>query len=130
MPELPEVEVSRLGITPHLLHQRISKIIVRQPQLRWPVPHDIHLAEGLVIEQVRRRAKYLLIDTTLGSIVLHLGMSGRLHIVNADTPVKKHDHIDIVLENGVCLRFFMAGTRFTSTECTDYPWSRAINNRL
>jgi formamidopyrimidine-DNA glycosylase len=105
MPELPEVEVSRLGITPHLLHQRISEIIVRQRQLRWPVPQDIHLAEGLVIQQVRRRAKYLLIDTTLGSIVLHLGMSGRLHIVSADTPVKKHDHIDIVLENGVCLRF-------------------------
>lgn len=104
MPELPEVEVSRLGITPYLENQRIEKIVVRQPQLRWLIPQDIHLAEGLVIQTIRRRAKYLLLDTELGSIVIHLGMSGRLHILPSDAAVKKHDHVDIVMANGFCLR--------------------------
>lgn len=105
MPELPEVEVSRLGISPHLENQRIKKIIVRQRQLRWLIPQDIHLAEGLLIQSIRRRAKYLLLDTELGSIVIHLGMSGRLHVVPSDVEIKKHDHVDIVMENGLCLRF-------------------------
>jgi formamidopyrimidine-DNA glycosylase len=105
MPELPEVEVSRLGISPHLENQVIQTIIVRKRQLRWPIPEDIHQAEGLVITSIRRRAKYLLLDTSKGSIVLHLGMSGKLCVVDSDTEVKKHDHLDIVMQNGVCLRF-------------------------
>lgn len=105
MPELPEVEVSRLGISPHMINQSVDKIIVRKRQLRWPIPMEIHQAEGLVISSIRRRAKYLLLDTTKGSIVLHLGMSGKLCIVDSQTEVKKHDHLDIVLQNGLCLRF-------------------------
>lgn len=105
MPELPEVEVSRLGISPHLEKQIIKQIIVRQPKLRWPVPEQIFQAEGLMIESIRRRAKYLLLDTSKGSIVLHLGMSGKLCVVDAETDVLKHDHIDIVMDNGKCLRF-------------------------
>jgi formamidopyrimidine-DNA glycosylase len=105
MPELPEVEVSRLGITPHLENQVIKEIIVRKRQLRWPIPETIHQAEGLVITSIRRRAKYLLLDTSKGSIILHLGMSGKLCVVDCNTEVKKHDHLDIVMQNGVCLRF-------------------------
>jgi formamidopyrimidine-DNA glycosylase len=105
MPELPEVEVSRMGISPHLTGQVIKQVIVRQPKLRWPVPEAVHLAEGLPVLEVRRRAKYLFIDTKRGSIILHLGMSGKLRVVNTDTPLIKHDHLDIVLTNGVCLRF-------------------------
>lgn len=105
MPELPEVEVSRLGISPHLLGQQIKQVVVRHKQLRWLVPDEVHLAEGLRVNDVRRRAKYLFIDTDAGSIILHLGMSGKLRIVNSDTPVIKHDHLDVVLSNGVCLRF-------------------------
>lgn len=105
MPELPEVEVSRLGISPHLIGQQIKRVVVRHKQLRWLVPDEVHLAEGLRVNDVRRRAKYLFIDTDAGSIILHLGMSGKLRIVNSDTPVIKHDHLDIVLTNGVCLRF-------------------------
>ena len=105
MPELPEVEVSRLGISPHLIGQQIKRVVVRHKQLRWLVPDEVHLAEGLRVNDVRRRAKYLFIDTDAGSIILHLGMSGKLRIVNSDTPVIKHDHLDIVLANGVCLRF-------------------------
>ncbi|MGS2719514.1 bifunctional DNA-formamidopyrimidine glycosylase/DNA-(apurinic or apyrimidinic site) lyase [Paraglaciecola aestuariivivens] len=105
MPELPEVEVSRMGISPFLENQTIDKIIVRKKQLRWLIPDEIHQAEGLVITQVRRRAKYLLLDTAKGSIVLHLGMSGKLCVVDHDTEVKKHDHLDIVMQSGKCLRF-------------------------
>ena len=104
MPELPEVEVSRLGIAPHLLGQRVVSISVRNPQLRWPVPAQIQQAVGQTINTVTRRAKYLLIGTASGQIVLHLGMSGRLRIVDADTPAQKHDHLDIVLASGQCLR--------------------------
>ncbi|MEO9947544.1 MAG: bifunctional DNA-formamidopyrimidine glycosylase/DNA-(apurinic or apyrimidinic site) lyase [Paraglaciecola sp.] len=105
MPELPEVEVSRLGISPHLVNQTIESIVVRQRQLRWPIPNEVHKAEGLVITSIHRRAKYLLLNTSAGSIVLHLGMSGKLCVVDSDTEIKKHDHLDIVMKNGKCLRF-------------------------
>ena len=105
MPELPEVEVSRLGITPWLENQIIRKIIVRDKRLRWPVPDEIHLAEGKTILSIRRRAKYLMLDVAGGSIVLHLGMSGKLRVIEATHPTIKHDHIDIVLDSGKCLRF-------------------------
>jgi formamidopyrimidine-DNA glycosylase len=104
MPELPEVEVSRLGITPHLLDQRIEKIVVRQRQLRWPIPTEIDSTVGLKITSVTRRAKYLLLETQVGAIILHLGMSGKLRVVPSNTPVVKHDHLDICVENGSCLR--------------------------
>ncbi|MFA3791224.1 bifunctional DNA-formamidopyrimidine glycosylase/DNA-(apurinic or apyrimidinic site) lyase [Aliiglaciecola sp. SL4] len=104
MPELPEVEVSRLGISPHMIGKIISEVVVRHKQLRWPIPDEVHLTHGLVVENIRRRAKYLLIDTLAGSIILHLGMSGRLRVVPIHTPLQKHDHVDIQLTNGMCLR--------------------------
>jgi formamidopyrimidine-DNA glycosylase len=104
VPELPEVEVSRLGITPHILHQRIEKIIVRQRQLRWPVPEAIDQSIGLTIRAITRRAKYLLLETQAGTIILHLGMSGKLRVIPSDTPLIKHDHLDICVANGQCLR--------------------------
>ncbi|WP_102798542.1 bifunctional DNA-formamidopyrimidine glycosylase/DNA-(apurinic or apyrimidinic site) lyase [Bowmanella denitrificans] len=105
MPELPEVEVSRLGISPHLIGQRIQAIVVRQTQLRWPVPGEVQFAVGREIQDVRRRAKYLLVDTASGSLILHLGMSGSLRVLDTNSPVQKHDHLDIQLHNGKCLRF-------------------------
>lgn len=104
MPELPEVEVSRMGIAPWLEGQTIAQVIVRNRQLRWPVPEAVEARGGEQILAVRRRAKYLFIDTPSGAIVLHLGMSGKLRVIDAKTPVAKHDHIDIVLTNGHCLR--------------------------
>lgn len=100
MPELPEVEVTRLGISPYLLHQRIKKVQVHQPQLRWKVPEKIHLSEGLLIDKVTRRAKYLFIHTSAGDIVLHLGMSGKMRVVDTTLARQKHDHIEIELESG------------------------------
>jgi formamidopyrimidine-DNA glycosylase len=105
MPELPEVETTRRGIAPYVQGLKVAEIIVRQPQLRWPVPDTVQKAVGLRIIAVRRRAKYLLLDTSKGSIVLHLGMSGSLTIQPKDKVVLKHDHLDIVLEDGNCLRF-------------------------
>lgn len=100
MPELPEVEVTRLGISPHILSQTIKKIHVHQRQLRWLVPQQVHLAEGLLIDNVTRRAKYLFIHTKAGDLVLHLGMSGKMRVVNANLPRKKHDHLEIELVSG------------------------------
>lgn len=104
MPELPEVEVSRLGVSPLMIGHKITRITVRQPQLRWPVPTEIHQAEGFRIVNIRRRAKYLLLDTKPGSLILHLGMSGKLRVLPHAAPLQKHDHLIIALDNGYSLR--------------------------
>lgn len=105
MPELPEVETTRRGIAPHLENHRVREVIVRQRQLRWPVPRDLNARlQGQVIEHVSRRGKYLLIGTAAGTLILHLGMSGSLRVLPCKTPPEKHDHLDIVLDNGQCLR--------------------------
>jgi len=105
MPELPEVETSRLGILPYLKNQIIGDIIIRQPKLRWPIDADISLAIGQQIIDVQRRAKYLLLQLQQGWIVIHLGMSGSLRILLEDKPAEKHDHVDLVLKNKVILRY-------------------------
>lgn len=105
MPELPEVETTRQGIRPHLVSHRVSKVIIRQRQLRWPIPGSLDRAlPGQTIQDVRRRGKYLLLATRAGTAILHLGMSGSLRIVEGTTPAATHDHVDIVLGNGRCLR--------------------------
>lgn len=105
MPELPEVEVSRLGISPYLLNQTIDNIIVRERRMRWPIPEEVAYAIGQQVTAVTRRAKYLLIHTPAGTLILHLGMSGKLRVIDANTPAVKHDHVDIVIATGKCLRF-------------------------
>ncbi|MDR9826394.1 bifunctional DNA-formamidopyrimidine glycosylase/DNA-(apurinic or apyrimidinic site) lyase [Vibrio sp. FNV 38] len=106
MPELPEVEVSRLGITPHLQGQVIAKFTFRTPKLRWDIPQqELQQMEGQVITQISRRAKYLFIETKVGSAIVHLGMSGSLRVLDADFPAAKHDHVDLQLSNGKILRY-------------------------
>lgn len=105
MPELPEVETTRRGIEPHLLDRKIKRVIVRNRQLRWPVsPKLAKAATGSRVHSVRRRAKYLLIGTDTGTIIIHLGMSGSLRILPSSTPAEKHDHFDLVIENNLVLR--------------------------
>ena len=105
MPELPEVEVSRLGVAPFLEGQVIRNIIVRDRRLRWPVPESLADAIGQQVTAVNRRAKYLLIELAGGGrIILHLGMSGKLRVLDANVAPAKHDHVDIVLDSGKCLR--------------------------
>ena len=106
MPELPEVETTRRGLAPHLQGRRVHGVILRRADLRWPIPPEVaELLPGQRIEDIRRRAKYLLLDTAIGSAVLHLGMSGSLRVLPGDTPLRAHDHVDISLDNGRLLRF-------------------------
>ena len=106
MPELPEVETTRRGLAPHLEGRRVRAVTLRRPDLRWPIPPEISaLLPGQRIEAVRRRAKYLLLDTQAGSALLHLGMSGSLRVLPPATPLDAHDHVDIVLSSNRVLRF-------------------------
>lgn len=106
MPELPEVETTRRGIEPHVAGQRIKQLVVRQPQLRWPVPPQLQqLLPGQVIERVERRGKYLLLPVERGTLIIHLGMSGSLRVLTNDSPPGPHDHIDLLLDTGSRLRY-------------------------
>ncbi len=105
MPELPEVETTRRGIEPHCLGREISSVTVRESRLRWPIAPDLpRQLRGQRIDAVRRRAKYLLLDTAAGSLMVHLGMSGSLRLVPAGTAPGRHDHVDNALEGGRMLR--------------------------
>lgn len=97
MPELPEVEITRRGISRALAGQRISAIAVREPRLRWPVPDAVRQLAGLTVRSVKRRAKYLLLDCGEGQLIVHLGMSGSLRLLPAGAAFDKHDHFDLVL---------------------------------
>ena len=106
MPELPEVETSRRGISPYIVGQRIENVIIRERRLRWPIGQEVDKElPGATIESVSRRAKYLLLNTTNGSAIVHLGMSGSVFIVERDTPAGVHDHFDIEVGSGKSLRF-------------------------
>lgn len=104
MPELPEVETTRRGITPHILGKRVKNIIIRQPKLRWPIPANLksQLLKRQILE-VGRRAKYLFLQTDNGTLLLHLGMSGSLRILPPGTPPGPHDHFDLLFDD-CCLR--------------------------
>ncbi len=106
MPELPEVETTLRGIRPYLLSQTVSHLQVRERRLRWPVEDGLEkILENQRILDVTRRAKYLLIACENGTLIVHLGMSGSLRLVEAHLPCGKHEHIDLVLSNGRCLRY-------------------------
>ena len=105
MPELPEVETTRRGIAPRLLGRRISRVEVRHWQLRWPVSRQVLTRlPGRHVQDIARRAKYLLLETEGGTLILHLGMSGRLQLVPPGRPPGPHDHLDLVVEDDTCLR--------------------------
>ncbi len=106
MPELPEVETTRRGIEPWLVGRRIERLVVRQWRLRWRVPASLPATlRGAAIRAVGRRAKYLLVETDAGTMIWHLGMSGSLRVMPAGAPPLAHDHVDLVLDSGRCLRF-------------------------
>lgn len=98
MPELPEVEVTRRGVAPHLEGRVVSAVIFRHSGLRWPFPADLEPnLRGRTILGTGRRGKYLLLHFEHGTLIVHLGMSGRLRILPAQTPPQKHDHFDLVV---------------------------------
>lgn len=105
MPELPEVETSRRGIEPYLVGHTIQYALVRNARLRWPVSEQILSLSDRPVRSVQRRAKYLLIELDQGWIIVHLGMSGSLRMLAEETPAGKHDHVDLVMSNGMILRY-------------------------
>jgi len=106
MPELPEVETTRRGIEPYLKGQRVSRVLVRERRLRWPIPEDLDVRlSGQRIQAVERRAKYLLIRAESGTLIGHLGMSGSLRLVECGLPAGRHEHVDIELESGLALGY-------------------------
>jgi len=106
MPELPEVETTRRGIEPHLAGACVHGVSVRQTQLRWPVPDALATQiAGARVLRVARRAKYLLIETSRGTLIIHLGMSGSLRIVDDTLAPGAHDHIDLHFGEGKLLRY-------------------------
>ncbi|HIG36224.1 MAG TPA: bifunctional DNA-formamidopyrimidine glycosylase/DNA-(apurinic or apyrimidinic site) lyase [Oceanospirillaceae bacterium] len=105
MPELPEVETTRAGVSPHIEVQKVVRVTVRDARLRWPVPDDLaQQVEGEVLRKVVRRGKYLLFEFDQGAIIGHLGMTGSMRIVAHDEPPSFHDHVDLVFEK-VTLRY-------------------------
>lgn len=106
MPELPEVETIMRGLIPHLKNTVIVDVIVRQAKLRWPISPTLkkHLIQQRVLK-LSRRGKYLLLQVTNGTLILHLGMSGRLQILSKITPPTRHDHVDIFFGDSYLLRY-------------------------
>lgn len=106
MPELPEVETTRRGLAPHILGKRITGVVLRRDSLRWPIPYEIvEQLPGQKILGIERRAKYLLMHTQAGSALWHLGMSGSMRVLKANTAAGKHDHVDIALSGQRIIRF-------------------------
>jgi len=104
MPELPEVETTRRGLLP-LLNQTVSQVIIRNASLRWPIPaHLVDTLKYQTLLELSRRAKYILAKFESGSLLLHLGMSGRICLLEKDEPPAKHDHFDLHFTDGHVLR--------------------------
>jgi formamidopyrimidine-DNA glycosylase len=105
MPELPEVETIRQCVEGRVGGKTVREAVVRNPNLRWPVPGELpDLLAGRTVRTVDRRGKYLLLRCEGGTVLIHLGMSGRLLVRDLDTPLEKHDHVDIVFEDRTVLR--------------------------
>lgn len=115
MPELPEVETVRAGIDPVMTGAKMAKVDVRRPDLRWPFPE--RMAErltGALVTALRRRSKYILADLSTGeTLIIHLGMSGRILVsgdalgrFHHDHPApEKHDHVVFDMDNGARITF-------------------------
>ena len=112
MPELPEVEIVCRGLNQALVGHRLTGVIRRFGQLRWPIPDDLESAilgsstgeDAGALRSVQRRSKYLLLGFDTGTLLIHLGMSGTLRLLAGDAPIKVHDHVDFVFGDRV-LRF-------------------------
>ena len=98
MPELPEVEVTRRGVAPHVEGQVVTAVVLRHAGLRWPFPAELDTClRGTVVRRTARRGKYLLLEFDHGTLIVHLGMSGHMRILPNPTPPEKHDHFDLVV---------------------------------
>jgi formamidopyrimidine-DNA glycosylase len=131
VPELPEVETTRQGIAPFLRGRRVASVEVREPRLRWPVPSALARdLPGQPLGDVSRRAKFILIESPVGHLILHLGMSGSLRIVSRHLPPDKHDHLDLVMDDDRCLRLRdprrFGAALWTTDDPLDHPLLRNL----
>ena len=131
MPELPEVEITRRGLEPRLTGRRIAKLAIRNPGLRWQVAENLPgLVSGQTIHKVSRRGKYLLIGCGSGTLIVHLGMSGSLRFLNKPVSAQKHDHFDLLLDNGKLLRLRdprrFGSVHWTSSDPLAHPLLRKL----
>lgn len=130
MPELPEVETTRRGLAPHVVGARVEQAIVRNRRMRWPVETGLEQQlRGLRLKQLDRRAKYLLFDFESGQLMIHLGMSGSLRLVEPGSPIGKHDHFELGFDNGLIMRF-RDPRRFGSIHWLASHDSHALLNEL
>ena len=127
MPELPEVEVTRLGLMP-LVNLKVSDVIIRNPSLRWPVNSKLpQILKNQVLKKIGRRGKYILAEFSEGTLICHLGMSGSIRIVSKKNLPKKHDHVDIIFKSNInnILRYIdlrrFGSIIWTSEEPSDHP---------
>ena len=130
MPELPEVETTRLGLMPKLAGKTLKQVIVRDARLRWPVPDDLHAQlSGRKLLDISRRGKYLIFD--FGGIfqLVHLGMSGSLRFVETHEPASVHDHVDWVFTGNITLRL-RDPRRFGAVLLTSDPVSHPLLSHL
>ncbi len=106
MPELPEVETTRKGLEPLITNKKILSVHIYKNKLRWEIPPQLKsILKNQFIKKISRRAKYLLLHFKNGQLVMHLGMSGSISVVNSSMPLKKHEHFELKLDNGTSLRF-------------------------
>ncbi len=106
MPELPEVETTKRGLEPHIVGEQVLSVGIHQKQLRWEIPSHISTTiKGKFIKKISRRAKYILIKFSNGTLVIHLGMSGSISVVPSGEALKKHHHFELILDNATSMRF-------------------------
>jgi len=105
VPELPEVETTLKGIEPYLAGYEIESVTVRNGALRWPVSEQIYNLQHQNIQKVTRRGKYIIVHFEIGAMLIHLGMSGNLRVVESDMQIQKHDHVDLIINSGKIIRF-------------------------
>lgn len=131
MPELPEVETTRRGIEKFLKNQIIRAVVVRHWQLRWPIPKEItkDLIDTKIIS-IERRGKFLLLSTQKGTLIIHLGMSGCLRILQNTTQPDKHDHLDLIFDHNLILRYSdprrFGTVLWTKGDPLDHPLLRSL----
>jgi len=105
MPELPEVETTKRGLEPLIVNQVVERAILYRANLRWDIPKHLPITlANQYINSINRRGKYLLIKFDVGTLIIHLGMSGSIKVVDSDTPIKKHDHFELSLTNNTAMR--------------------------
>ncbi|HYA20401.1 MAG TPA: bifunctional DNA-formamidopyrimidine glycosylase/DNA-(apurinic or apyrimidinic site) lyase [Burkholderiales bacterium] len=131
MPELPEVEIIRRGLDPRLNGRRIISVAIRNPRLRWQVARNLPRAIcGQTIHKISRRGKYLLFGCTSGTLIVHLGMSGSLRLLNEPVAAQMHDHFDLLLDDGKVLRMRdprrFGSVRWTSGDALAHPLLRKL----